>query len=104
MKQLIVSTFLLFNATVAYSADAPPDVQVASVDEPTHCPAIFMKTDAEGIVIDIELQDQWGYRTNNSPDEMTENWVQMQYMRKIMEHRPTVYLDGHWIDGSPCNV
>lgn len=104
MKKLVLLLFFGFYVTIANSADMPPGVVVASVDEPTHCPAIFIETDEDGMAIKIELQDEWGYRTSNTPDGMTENWVQMWYMRKIMQYQPTVYMDGHWIDGSPCNA
>jgi len=104
MKKLISLFFFAMFATVANSGDMPPDVMVASLDDPTHCPAIFIETDDEGLAVKIELQDQWGYRTSNTPDAMTGNWVQMWYMRKIMEYQPTVYMNGSWIDGRPCNA
>ncbi|MBL1433815.1 MAG: hypothetical protein COC09_02520 [Gammaproteobacteria bacterium] len=104
MKKLLLVLFYTLYATSANSGDMPPGVMVASFDEPTHCPAIFIETDNDGQAVKIELQDQWGYRTSNTPTEMTDNLVQMWYMRKIMKYQPTVYMNGAWIDGSPCNV
>jgi len=104
MKKLLLITFYAFYATTANSSDMPPGVMVASLEEPTHCPAIFIETDDDGLAVKIELQDQWGYRTSNTPDKMTDNLVQMWYMREIMKYQPTVYMNGSWIDGSPCNA
>ncbi|MBL4851832.1 MAG: hypothetical protein JKY90_06080 [Gammaproteobacteria bacterium] len=104
MKKLFLILFFTLYASGASSSDMPPGVMVASLEEPTHCPAIFIETDDDGLAIKIELQDQWGYRTSNAPDEMTRNLVQMWYMRKIMAYRPTVYMNGAWIDGSPCDA
>ncbi len=107
MKKLIsLFLFLTLYVSGVSASSTPSGVMVANADDddPTHCPAIFIETDAEGLAVKIELQDQWGYRTSNTPDAMTGNWVQMWYMRKIMAYRPTVYMNGSWIDGSPCNT
>lgn len=104
MKKLLLILCFAFYASAANSGGMPPGVMVASIEEPTHCPAIFIETDDDGLAVKIELQDQWGYRTSNTPDEMTGNLVQMWYMRKIMQYQPTVYMNGAWIDGRPCNA
>lgn len=93
MKRLLILLMLASGA-----------VHAAQAEEASYCPSIFIETDSDGMAVKIELQDEYGYRTSNTPDGMTQNSVQMWYMRKIMAVRPTVYMNGVWIDGSPCET
>jgi len=65
----------------------------------SHCKAIYVVT---GQPATVTIQDDDGYQISEVSSKINDNKVFIWHMKNIMQHSPTVYIDGHWVDGREC--